>query len=163
LRVSQSGMLVFIAPSVIGGVGGAILLRITPAPLFSRLVPFLILFATLLFLAQEPLQPRFLPAAERVRSPRWILRGLLFQLGVAVYGGYFGAGIGILMLAALALLGVRNVHEMNGLKNLFALCINGAAAIYFMVARMVDWPNAILMAIAAILGGWACAHVARRL
>jgi uncharacterized membrane protein YfcA len=163
LADSRSGMFAFIAPSIIGGVTGALLLRLTPAPLFNRLVPFLILFATLLFLAQEPLQKRFAPDPGQARSRAWFAGGMLFQLGVAIYGGYFGAGIGILMLAALALLGVRNIHEMNGLKNLFALCINGAAAIYFMVQKMVDWPNAILMAIAAILGGWACARVARKL
>ena len=162
-RGPHSGMFVFIAPSIVGGVLGALLLRLTPPPVFEKLVPFLILFATLLFLAQEPIQRRFQPGGAVVGSRRWFIGGMLFQLLVAVYGGYFGAGIGILMLAALGLLGIADIHEMNGLKNLFALCINGAAAVYFIVAGMVHWPNAILMAVGAIAGGWACAHVARGL
>jgi uncharacterized membrane protein YfcA len=77
--------------------------------------------------------------------------------------GTFGAGIGILMLAALSILGVVGIHRMNGLKNLFALCINGSAAIYFLAAGMVHWRYALLMAVGAIVGGYACAGFARRM
>jgi uncharacterized membrane protein YfcA len=86
-----------------------------------------------------------------------------FQLLVGLYGGYFGAGIGILMLAALGLIGLTDLHQMNGLKNLLAICINGIAAIYFAVSGAVIWSDAILMAVAAILGGFTGAKLAHRL
>ena len=82
---------------------------------------------------------------------------------VGIYGGYFGAGIGILMLASLSLLGLTDIHQMNGLKNLFALSINGVAAIYFIFYGMVYWPDALLMAIGAIAGGIGGSGLARKL
>ena len=88
---------------------------------------------------------------------------MLFQLLVALYGGYFGAGIGILMLAALSILGLTDIHQMNGLKNFFGGCINGVAAIYFIWANMVYWPYVVIMALGAIAGGYAGAGMARRL
>jgi hypothetical protein len=96
-------------------------------------------------------------------TPDEMAGAAVFQFFVGVYGGYFGAGIGILMLAALAILGVVGIHRMNGLKNLFALCINGSAALYFLAAGMVHWRYALLMAVGAIVGGYACAGFARRM
>jgi len=157
-------MLALVAPSLIGGISGALLLRYTPPAIFDRLVPFLILFATLLFMAQEPLQRKLKSAgAQGHHSTRWLAGAMLFQLGVALYGGYFGAGIGILMLAALGILGLSDIHQMNGLKNFFALSINGVAAIYFIWARMVYWPDVLIMAVAAIAGGYGSAGIARRI
>ncbi|MEP6540271.1 MAG: sulfite exporter TauE/SafE family protein, partial [Bryobacteraceae bacterium] len=78
-------------------------------------------------------------------------------------GGYFGAGIGILMLAALSILGLTDIHQMNGLKNFFALCINGVAALYFIWSNMVFWPDVLVMAVGAIAGGIGGAGVARKL
>ena len=85
----------------------------------------------------------------------------------ALYGGYFGAGIGILMLAALSLMGHTDIHQMNGLKNLLATCINAVAAVYFMFAGLVSWPDALVMAVGAIVGGvggasWRDGWAARR-
>jgi uncharacterized membrane protein YfcA len=94
---------------------------------------------------------------------RWLAGAMLFQLFVAIYGGYFGAGIGILMLAALSILGLSDIHQMNGLKNFFALCINGVAAVYFIWASMVHWPDAVVMAAGAVAGGYSSAGIARRL
>ena len=164
LRTAQSRMLALILPSLIGGLAGAWLLRYTPAALFDRLVPFLILFATLLFMAQEPVQ-RLLKTAGAARhtSSRWLAGALIFQFFVGLYGGYFGAGIGILMLAALSILGLTDIHQMNGLKNLFALSINGIAAIYFIFYGMVYWPDALLMAVGAIAGGIGGSGLARKL
>ncbi len=88
---------------------------------------------------------------------------MLVQLLVALYGGYFGAGIGILMLAALSILGLTDIHQMNGLKTFFALCINGLAAAYFIWARMVYWPDVAVMALGAVAGGYGGAGAARRL
>ena len=111
---------------------GAILLDLTPTATFDRLVPVLILFATCLFMAQEPLQRRFnLVDAHRSGSSPWSSWTMPFQLVVSIYGGYFGAGMGILMLAALTLMGHTDIHRMNGVKNLLAAAINGTAAIYF--------------------------------
>jgi uncharacterized protein len=164
LRTADRRMLALVVPSLIGGIIGALLLRWTPPAIFDRLVPFLILFATLLFMAQEPIQRKLKTAnAARHHSTEWLVGAIIFQFFVALYGGYFGAGIGILMLAALSILGLSDIHQMNGLKNFFALCINGVAALYFIWEKMVYWPDVIIMAIGAIVGGYLCAGFARRL
>jgi uncharacterized membrane protein YfcA len=93
----------------------------------------------------------------------WIVFVFTFQLLVGLYGGYFGAGMGILMLAALGLIGLTDLHQMNGLKNLLAICINGIAAVYFTVLGAVIWSDAIVMALAGIAGGYAGARLARKL
>jgi uncharacterized membrane protein YfcA len=164
LRSANPQVFILVFPSIVGGVVGAVLLRWTPPDLFDRLAPFLILFATALFALQRTLQSRLkMTTLETHRSGKWIFGALLFQFFVALYGGYFGAGIGILMLAALAVLGFTDIHQMNGLKNLFALCINGVAAVYFIWMGMVDWHYVLVMAAGGILGGYLCAGFARRL
>jgi uncharacterized membrane protein YfcA len=164
LSTAAPRMLLLVVPSLIGGIGGALLLRITPPALFDALVPFLILFATLLFMVQDPIQRKLKTggAAERT-STRWLAGALVFQLFVALYGGYFGAGIGILMLAAMSIMGLSDIHQMNGLKNFFGGCVNGVAAVYFIWARMVYWPFVVIMAMGAIVGGYTGAGVARRI
>ena len=87
---------------------------------------------------------------------------MVFQLVVATYGGFFGAGIGILMLAALGMMGVRDIHRANGLKNLAAVCINGVAAVTFVVGGRVAWAEAAVMAAGAMLGGALGAGTARK-
>src|SRR3984885_1726633 len=140
------------------------MLRPTPSTVFDRLVPFLILFATLLFMAQETVQRKLGTGDARMRkSTKWLVGGMLFQLGVGLYGGYFGAGIGILMLAALSILGLKDIHEMNSLKVVLGGSINGIAAVYFIWVRMVYWPYVVLMAVASIVGGYGGAGAARKL
>jgi len=153
-----------VIPSLIGGLAGAWLLKLTPPGVFDKLVPFLILFATLLFMAQEPVQ-RMMGTAEAAKhqSNAWFAGGMLFQLMVGLYGGYFGAGIGILMLAALSIMGLTDIHEMNSLKVVLGGSVNGIAAVYFIVMGMVYWPFVVLMAVAAILGGYFGAGAARKL
>src|ERR1019366_4700358 len=129
-----------VIPSLVGGATGAMLLRFTPPSVIERMVPFLILFATLIFTARAPIQ----------------------QL-VGLYGGYFGAGIGIMMLSALSILGMTDMLKMNALTSLYALCINGVAALLFIWAKMVFWPYVLVMAIAAILGGYGAAGLARKI
>jgi len=163
LASTEKQMYLLIVPSFAGGLAGALLLRLTPAPLFDRLVPLLVLFATLLFMAQEPIQRMLGHHPHGSRSPRWFWAAGLFQLLVGVYGGYFGAGIGILMLAALSILGGDDIHQMNGLKNLLGMSINGIAAVYFIVMHMVSWREALIMAAGSIVGGLAGARVARRM
>ena len=147
---------ILIVPSLIGGIAGAVLLLHTSTKSFERLVPWLILGATLLLAFQEVI--------TRHTPHRWPLSAILaMQLLVGLYGGYFGAGIGILMLAALGLFGLTDLHQMNGLKNLLAICINGVAAIYFAFSGAVNWADVGLMAVAAILGGFTGAKLAHRL
>jgi uncharacterized membrane protein YfcA len=160
----ESRFLLMVVPSLIGGIAGAILLRVTPTAVFDRLVPYLILFATLLFMAQETVQRKLGTGdAEARKSTKWLVGGLLFQVGVGLYGGYFGAGIGILMLAALSILGLKDIHEMNSLKVVLGGSVNGIAALYFIWAGMVRWEYVVLMAVAAILGGYGGAGIARKL
>jgi len=152
-------------PSVAGGALGAILLLHTTEKTFSRIVPFLILGATLLLAAQELISRKLNLIAKAHENPSagWVVFVFTFQLLVGLYGGYFGAGMGILMLAALGLIGLTDLHEMNGLKNLLAVGINGVAAIYFAISGAVLWVDAIVMALAAIAGGFAGAKLAKRL
>jgi hypothetical protein len=150
-------------PSLLGGAVGAVLLLRTPTKSFERLAPFLILFATLLFLVQGALARSSREAAAQPRSRGKLAAALLFQFGVAVYGGYFGAGIGILMLATLGFLGLSDIHAMNGLKNFFGMCINAVAAAYFVLRGAVEWPAALVMTAGAIAGGYGGARFARRI
>lgn len=153
-------------PSLLGGALGAVLLLRTPARSFQRLAPFLILFATVLFMLQGAVA-RWARSGERhptrKQAPgRWAA-AWLYQFGVGVYGGYFGAGIGILMLAVLGFLGLSDIHAANGIKNFFGMCINGLAAGYFIIRGAVDWPAALVMIGGAIIGGYGGAGFARRI
>lgn len=164
---SRQLMLLLGGPSVAGGLVGAILLLLTPSRVFASIVPFLILFATILFAAGEPITRRFVRSVEtaRIQTPTraWWSGAIVFQFLVAIYGGYFGAGMGILMLAALALMGLTDIHQMNGLKNFFAVCTNVVAAVYFIASGRVEWPFALVMVVGAIVGGYGGAGLARRL
>jgi uncharacterized protein len=162
LRQISPRMYWLIVPSVAGAIAGAVLLRFTPADLFDRLVPLLILIATLLFAVQDRVQ-RVLNVAPVHDGSLWFATAMVFQFFVSVYGGYFGAGMGILMLAALTVLGHEDIHQMNGLKNLLAVFINAVAAGYFILAGMVRAPDAVVMALGATLGGVAAAGLARRM
>lgn len=152
--------------SLLGGLAGGILLVQTPAKLFDWLVPFLILFATMLFMAHSPVSrffgKRMVVTGEDGRRG-WRLWAVVFQFAVAVYGGYFGAGIGILMLASLGLQGFEDVHEMNALKVILGFLINVVAAIYFIMSGLIHWMSAGVMVFGTILGGYAGAHYAQRI
>jgi uncharacterized membrane protein YfcA len=164
LRGVPTGMYGLFVPSLLGGLVGAILLRMTPTEVFDRLIPLLIFFATLLFMLQEPVQRAIKTTGKaHAGSKAWLIGAALFQFLVAVYGGYFGAGIGILMLAAFGIMGFTDIHQMNGLKALLAVGINGIAALYFIWMRMVSWPETVVMAAAAIGGGVWGAGMARRI
>lgn len=164
LRKSDVHLYSLIVPSVIGGLAGAALLRLTPTEIFDRLVPILILFATCVFMLQERIQRWFSRSSQSPHEgARWMVGAMGYQLLVGLYGGYFGAGIGILMLAALAIMGHTDIHQMNGLKNVLAACINGIAALYFIWAGLVSWPHAAIMAAGAVAGGVAGVGLARRI
>ncbi len=163
----------FALPSLAGGAVGATLLLQTPAARFAALVPWLVLAATAMFVVQGPLL-RALRARRARRGPAdggddLLVTGhrpatgvLLAQLAIGVYGGYFGAGIGILMLAALGFMGLANIHRMNGLKAWGGLCINAMAAGIFIVGGLVSWHIALAMAAGSIAGGYAGARGAQR-
>jgi uncharacterized membrane protein YfcA len=155
----------FAPVSAIGGLIGAVLLTCTSNQTFSKLVPFLILFATVLFLAQGTLR-RFANVGTQAacdEQPRAVGGAILFQLAVAIYGGYFGAGIGILMLASLGFIGLSNIHEMNTLKTILASLINLVAAVWFILAGLIHWPKAGVMTAGALLGYFLGSHYAQRI
>src|SRR5205085_3259020 len=158
-------LLLLMIPAFAGGAAGAVMLMHTSTKTFSRLVPFLILGATVLLAAQEVITKRLGVVARAHEKPTtgWVTFVFVFQFLVGIYGGYFGAGMGILMLAALGLIGLTDLHQMNGLKNLLAICINGIAAIYFALTGSVRWTDGAIMAAASIVGGYAGARLAKRL
>lgn len=190
LRGARRWAIGFAMPSIAGGALGAMLLLRTPAAWFEAVVPWLIFLATALFMAQGPLVRRSRlrgthvtgaagldgqalqasadgDAASRLADAALTRRApspavLVYQFFVGVYGGYFGAGVGILMLAALGLMGLTNIHRMNGLKNWGGLCMNATAAVLFALSSLVSWPVAGVMAVGAIAGGYGGARVAQR-
>jgi uncharacterized protein len=150
-------------PSLIGGIVGAVLLLRTPEDVFEALAPVLVFVATVLLAVQEPLSRRLGRDLVGERTAGFGLVAVVVQLLIGVYGGFFGAGIGIMMLAALAILGLTDIHEMNGLKNVLAIVINGVAALYFAVEGAVLWTDAALMAVGSVVGGLGGAAFAHRI
>jgi uncharacterized protein len=152
---------VLAVPSLLGGLAGSVLLLNTPEKAFGAIVPWLIFFACALLAFQAKVAKLLKGATagpgDRVPPGLWIMQFL-----ISVYGGYFGAGIGILMLAALGAMGLTNIHRMNGLKNWGATCINAVAALTFVVSGIVDWPVAIAMAAGGLAGGYGGARLALR-
>jgi uncharacterized membrane protein YfcA len=184
LGAQRHVMLPLAVVSLIGGIIGALLLLRTPSATFNQMIPFLLLFATLVFTFNKPITTRLRalrrnqandpssavqPDADRQPGARpnvpAVVVGvvLLLQLATAIYGGFFGGGIGIIMLALLGLLGMDHIHEMNALKTLLAVCVNGVAVVMFALAGTVLWPQAILMVAGAIIGGYGGAHYARQI
>lgn len=174
LRGQSRAIAVMAVPSLIGGVLGALLLVRTGSALFQRLAPWLVLGATALFASNEALARRRERASQSqeesstnsadhtLGTGRSMLALALAQLAVATYGGYFGAGIGIAMLAALSVAGMREIHAMNALKNVSAAVINGVAVVVFVRAGAADLRTAGFMAVAALLGGRFGAKLAQR-
>lgn len=172
LRGARRWAIAFAVPSLLGGVAGALLLLVTPERRFAAIVPWLILGATALFMAQKPVMRLILsvgPATPRrsIRSESGALETpapayLAYQFLVGIYGGYFGAGAGILMLAALGLMGLTNIHQMNGLKNWGGGVMNFVAVVIFAVSGIVDWPIAGAMAVGATAGGIGGSLLAQR-
>lgn len=154
-------LLVLFWPSLIGGFLGSWVLLHTPERIFRGIIPYLLLFATVLLMVGPRLQ-RVRPRPVGPFSAwRWAALAF-FQLLVGFYGGYFGAGIGILMLAALELMGLEDIHQMNALKNILAFTINGIAALYFIGSRAVLWGDALWMALGALAGGYTASTLAQR-
>jgi uncharacterized protein len=148
---------VMLAISIVGAILGASLLLLTPPAAFDRLIPWLLLFATVMF----AISPWLTKAHDGDPKHQWWQ--YIAQFVVAVYGGYFTAGIGILMLALLAFSGLPNFNATNGMKNVLSVAINGFSLIPFLIARIIDWHFAIPMAIVALLGGYIGGQLFRRM
>ena len=163
--VDRSLLISLLIPSFIGGALGAIVLTITPADLFKIIVPFLVLFATLILAVRNALTRRIggrLAATKEHMTRAGRIWGFFFQLFVAIYGGYFGAGMGILMLGSLSIMGMRDIHQMNALKTPLQAVINMTAFVFFAIKGLVSWSSALILCIGAIAGGYGGARLAKR-
>lgn len=163
LDVPWRVMVPLLAASLVGGLAGAFLLLKTPAHTFLRVLPWLTLGATLLFAFGKRLAAGRQSILEHEASGKALVAATLFQLAVAVYGGYFGGGMGIVMLAMLAALGMTDIHAMNALKAVMGFVINGVAVITFIVAGAVYWRHGIVMILGGIAGGYLGAHYAMKM
>ena len=163
LNVPMRVLLPLMVTSVIGGVAGAVLLLLTPAHTFLRVLPWLMLGATLLFIFGKRLAGRRASSVEHEATTAAIVGASIFELVVAVYGGYFGGGLGIVNLAMLAAVGMTDIHAMNALKSILGTAINGIAALVFVVKGAIYWPQAIVMIAGALVGGYFGAHYAQKL
>lgn len=163
LNVSRRVAIPLIAASIAGGLLGALLLIRTPAETFLRVIPWLMLAATLLFAFGKYLTAFLAAGISREASNGAVAGASVFELFVAIYGGYFGGGIGIMNLAMFATLGMTDIHAMNALKVVLSSTTNGIATGTFVVAKAIFWPQAMVMTVGAILGGYFSAHYAQRL
>ena len=159
-------LLPLLVTSVIGGWAGALLLLKTPQHTFLRLVPWLLLGGTLLFAFGNSVRALVTKSevADDLENMSWqaIVAGSIGELLVSIYGGYFGAGIGFMMLGMLAMLGMRDIHAMGAIRTLLAMAINAAAVVTFIAARAVLWPECAVMIAGSLVGGWFGAHYAQK-
>ena len=163
LSIGRRVMIPLVLASIFGGLTGAFLLIKTPAQTFLHVLPWLMLGATLLFAFGKHLTGRISAGISHDATTSAVTGASLFELLVAVYGGYFGGGIGIMNLAMLAALGMTDIHAMNKLKVILAGIINGVATVTFIVTRAIVWPQAIVMIAGSLLGGYSTAHFAQKL
>lgn len=158
----RAALKVLLPPAFAGGLLGSLLLLATPQKVFDTIVPLLVFFATALLLYQNLRRKK-----DAAQGGTWVLPkrtgvAVALQFLVGVYGGYFGAGMGIMMLAILDRLGGEDIHGMNGVKSVLGASINAIAAAAFIIAGAIDWRAAIIMAAGAIAGGFGGAAIARR-
>jgi uncharacterized protein len=163
LDVPRRVLLPLLLTSFIGGIIGAFLLLKTPAHTFMRVLPWLMLGATLLFVFGKRLARGRASSVGQNATTAAIVAASIFELGVAMYGGYFGGGVGIVNLAMLAAVGMTDIHAMNALKSVLGVAINGVAALIFVLKGAIYWPQGIVMIAGALVGGYFGAHYAQRL
>src|SRR5690606_9058748 len=152
---------IYLAVVSSGSAAGAVLLLFTTNSFFMALLPWLLLFATLVFLFGRNLTAGVRAFREAGRIPPLVLYGLLFS--IAVYGGYFGGGMGIMTLAVLTLIGMQDIHEMNALKSLLVVVISGVGVVAFILAGKVEWGRCIVMASGCILGGFGAGYFVQKI
>ncbi len=166
MRGNARPLIILAIPSIAGGLLGAIILIHTPAQIFRFVAPGLMFFASLILGTQELLNrnvERFAQAANREPSARgWAVIAVALFL-VAIYGGYFGAGIGILILAVLGMAGMTEIHRMIALRVFCSMCVNGIAAAYFCFYSTISWPAALSMMAAQIAGNWFGVSISRNI
>jgi hypothetical protein len=170
LRGQLRTLAILLVPTVAGSLLGAIVVANSPEAVFRRIVPFLIMFATLVFALRNRFtrwakrrESTAAPAGEREITPLGYALGICLQFLISFYGGYFGAGIGILMLTSLSVMGLVSIHKMNAIKNLLAVSVNVTAMFYFIRAGTIVWPMALFAAVFAIVGGYGLGRYARRI
>lgn len=163
LDVPRRVLIPLLAASLVGGIAGAILLLRTPGQTFMRVLPWLTLGATLLFAFGRKIAGKRRSVIQQETTRGALAGATLFQLCVGVYGGYFGGGMGIVMLAMLSTLGMSDIHAMNALKTVMGSVINGVAVITFVLAHAVYWKHGAVMVAGAIVGGYLGAHYAMKL
>jgi hypothetical protein len=163
LDVPRRVMIPLLVTSFVGGIAGAILLLKTPEHTFAKVLPWLMAGATMLFIFGKKLARRGPSSVGYEATAAAIVGASVFELAVAVYGGYFGGGVGIVNLAMLAAIGMTDIHEMNALKSVLGSAINGVAVIVFIVKGAVYWPQASIMILGAALGGYFGARYSLRL
>ena len=149
---------------IIGGVVGARVLLVTPQTTFLHLIPWLMLTATLLFMAGPRITAWVRGRAALGKTSRALtVAGFFLALMISIYIGYFGAGVGILLLSLLALMGMDDIHAMNGVKTLLVSVVNGVAIVTFVVAKVIVWPQALLMIVGSLIGGYGGAYYAQKM
>ncbi len=163
MRTHRRWIAALLLPGLAGGAIGSVLLIATPERSFAKLAPFLVLFATSLFILQGALRFRPSTSASLRFTPSKVVAGGSLLLAVGVYEGYFGAGSGILILALLGFLGLGDIHAMNGLKGFFVVAINIVASAYFVARGAVHWPSALVMFAGSVVGGYGGARFSRRI
>ena len=153
-----------IAVTLLGSVAGALLLLYTPQMTFMKMVPWLLLGGTVLFAFGARIT-RWVNRRHPEHGPSGVTLAIVtfVQLVVGVYIGYYGAGVGFIILPLLSIMGIENIHSMNGLRTMLATAGNAVAVVLFIFARAVRWPQALVMMVGAILGGYAGAHYAQKL
>jgi len=168
LRRFAASLPLLSAIAFVGGIGGGLLLLQTSNDRFSLLIPWLLLLATLLFAFSGPLSSGIRTLLRRAHdrpapASGFGVGGYLFQAVVSIYGGFFGAGMGILMIASLAIQGFDDLNEINALKNWLSAVIYSVAVATFVLADAVSWPHTLVMIVTATIGGYAGAAWARRI
>jgi hypothetical protein len=157
LQIDKERLIQFSVVSIVGSIFGTWLLLVTPAQDLKRLLPFLMLTATLILLFKKNIANSKL-SGTITNNPKLLL---IFQFVIAFYGGYFGGGIGILMLAAFNMMGFKDLVQMNALKTLLGALINGSAVLIFIVTKQVVWNFAIIMVVGGVIGGYSGAYLGK--
>ncbi len=163
LNISRRVLIPLVATSIIGGIAGAILLIHTPAQTFLKVLPWMLLGATLLFAFGKHFTRRVTSGLSQDSSNAALTGASIFEFFVSIYGGYFGGGVGIINLAMLSVLGMTDIHEMNALKVVLGVVINGVATMTFIASGAIVWPQAIVMTSGAVAGGYLAALYAQKL
>jgi uncharacterized protein len=162
LNISRRVMIPLIATSLAGGLAGALLLIRTPAQTFLRVIPWLMLGATLLFAFGKRMTGRISAGISQDSSDAAMAAACVFEFFVAIYGGYFGGGMGIMNLAMLSAIGMTDIHAMNALKVVLGAFINGVATLTFVISKTIVWPQALVTTAGALAGGYLAALYAQK-